>query len=91
MPLRFTIQELSKYVEEIFPQVKDDFEILEISEFGSRVRLKVTFRHLRPGNTVSGPSIFSLVVFILNILGENYEKYKNIFINSFKLNIFFKS
>ena len=39
MPLRFTIQELSKYVEEIFPQVKDDFEILEISEFGSRVRL----------------------------------------------------
>ena len=61
MPLRFTIQELSKYVEEIFPQVKDDFEILEISEFGSRVRLKVTFRHLRPGNTVSGPSIFSLV------------------------------
>ena len=61
MPLRFTIQELSNYVEEIFPQVKDDFEILEISEFGSRVRLKVTFRHLRPGNTVSGPSIFSLV------------------------------
>ena len=61
MPLRFTIQELSKYVEEIFPQVKDDFEILEISEFGSRVRLKVTFKHLRPGNTVSGPAIFSLV------------------------------
>ena len=61
MPLRFTIQELSKYVEEIFPQVKDDFEILEISEFGTRVRLKVTFRHLRPGNTVSGPAIFSLV------------------------------
>lgn len=61
MSLRFTIQELSKYVEEIFPQVKDDFEILEISEFGSRVRLKVTFRHLRPGNTVSGPAIFSLV------------------------------
>ena len=61
MPLRFTIQELSNYVEEIFPQAKDDFEILEISEFGSRVRLKVTFRHLRPGNTVSGPAIFSLV------------------------------
>ena len=61
MPLRFTIQELSKYVEEIFPQVKDDFEILEISEFGSRVRLIVNFKHLRPGNTVSGPAIFSLV------------------------------
>ena len=61
MSLRFTIEELSEYVEEIFPQIKDDFEILEISELGSRVRLNVTFKHLRPGNTVSGPSIFYLV------------------------------
>jgi uncharacterized protein (TIGR00369 family) len=61
MSLRFTIEELSEYVEEIFPQIKDDFEILEISELGSRVRLNVNFKHLRPGNTVSGPSIFYLV------------------------------
>jgi len=61
MSLRFTIQELTKYVEDIFPQIKDDFEILKISEHGSRVRLRVTFEHLRPGNTVSGPSIFYLV------------------------------
>jgi len=61
MSLRFTIEELSEYVEEIFPQIKDDFEILEISEQGSRVRLNVSFKHLRPGNTVSGPSIFYLV------------------------------
>ena len=61
MSLHFTIQELSEYVEEIFPQIKDDFEILEISEYGCRVKLKVNFKHLRPGNTVSGPSIFSLV------------------------------
>ena len=40
MSLRFTIQELSEYVEEIFPQIKDDFEILEISEKSSRVKLK---------------------------------------------------
>jgi uncharacterized protein (TIGR00369 family) len=61
MSLRFTIQELSEYVEEIFPQIKDDFEILEISENSSRVKLKISFKHLRPGNTVSGPSIFYLV------------------------------
>ena len=61
MSLRFTIEELTEYVEEIFPQIKDDFEILEISEHGSTVKLKVNFKHLRPGNTVSGPSIFSLV------------------------------
>ena len=46
MSLRFTIEELSEYVEEIFPQIKDDFEILEISEQGSCVRLNVTFKHL---------------------------------------------
>ena len=28
MSLRFTIEELSEYVEEIFPQIKDDFEII---------------------------------------------------------------
>ena len=61
MSLRFTIEGLIEYVEEIFPQIKDDFEILEISEQGSRVRLNVSFKHLRPGNTVSGPSIFYLV------------------------------
>ena len=61
MSLRFTIEELTEYVEEIFPQIKYDFEILEISEQGSRVRLNVTFKHLRPGNTVSGHSIFYLV------------------------------
>jgi uncharacterized protein (TIGR00369 family) len=61
MSLRFTIQELSEYVEEIFPQIKDDVEILEISEESSRVRLKISSKHLRPGNTISGPSIFYLV------------------------------
>ena len=49
MSLRFTIQELTEYVEEIFPQIKDDFEILEISEQGSRVKLRVALKHLRPG------------------------------------------
>ena len=29
MSLRFTIQELTEYVEEIFTQIKDDFEYLK--------------------------------------------------------------
>mgnify|MGYP005747742367 FL=1 len=41
--------------------VSRNFEIIEISEQGSHVKLNVTFKHLRPGNTVSGPSIFYLV------------------------------
>ena len=63
MSLRFTIEELSDYVEEIFPNLKEDFKILDISEKNSIVRLKTNNKHLRPGNTVSGPSIFSLIDF----------------------------
>ena len=44
MSLRFTIEELTEYVEEIFPQIKNDFEILEISKLGSRVKLNVNFK-----------------------------------------------
>ena len=32
----------------------------EITDTGIRLRLKVADRHLRPGGTVSGPSIFAL-------------------------------
>ena len=63
MSLRFTIEELSDYVEEIFPNLKEDFTILDITEKSSIVRLKTHNKHLRPGNTVSGPSIFSLIDF----------------------------
>ena len=52
MSLLFTIQELSEYVEEIFPQIKDDFEILEISEHGCRVKLNVNFKHLKKVKTL---------------------------------------
>ena len=63
MSLRFTIEELRDYVEEIFPNLKEDFTILDISEKSSITRLKTHTKHLRPGNTVSGPSIFSLIDF----------------------------
>jgi uncharacterized protein (TIGR00369 family) len=43
-----------------FPQVSDDFVIEALEADGISVRLRVTDRHLRPGGTVSGPSIFAL-------------------------------
>lgn len=63
MSLRFTIEELSDYVEEIFPNLKEDFTILDISKNSATTKLKTHKKHLRPGNTVSGPSIFSLIDF----------------------------
>lgn len=44
-----------------FPQVAGDFALEELGAGRLVVRLRVTEKHLRPGGTVSGPSIFALV------------------------------
>ncbi|SPH18373.1 hypothetical protein DEA8626_01911 [Defluviimonas aquaemixtae] len=64
--------ELAAFLEREFPQVKDDFAIERLTGDGIVVRLKVAERHLRPGGTVSGPSIFALadVVVYLAILAR---------------------
>jgi len=51
---------LEAFLAEAFPQVKDDFAIEDIQPMGITMRLKVEERHLRPGGTVSGPSMFAL-------------------------------
>ena len=72
MALKMTINELNTFMEEAFPQVKDDFVIEDLQDTEITVRLKVTDKHLRPGGTVSGPSMFGLadVCFYLIILGN---------------------
>ncbi|MCF6443239.1 PaaI family thioesterase [Nereida sp. MMG024] len=54
------IEDLNAFLVQAFPQVADDFTIEEITASGIRVRLVVADRHLRPGGTVSGPSMFAL-------------------------------
>lgn len=51
---------LDAFLERDFPQVSNDFQIEEVSEDLLRVRLNVSEQHLRPGGTVSGPSMFAL-------------------------------
>jgi uncharacterized protein (TIGR00369 family) len=60
MSLKFTIPELQAYLAQVFPQVKDDFVIEELSETQTTVRMNIRESHLRPGGTVSGPSMFAL-------------------------------
>lgn len=60
MGLAFDARGLEAYMVEIFPQVADDFGIDLLSQDGIAMRLKVAERHLRPGGTVSGPSMFAL-------------------------------
>ena len=60
MALKFTSEELMAFLEAVFPQMRGEFSIEYMEQMAIRVRLNVQERHLRPGGTVSGPSIFAL-------------------------------
>ena len=60
MPLMMTADEVMTVLDRVFGQVAGQFAIEELSEMQITVRLKVGEQHLRPGGTVSGPSIFGL-------------------------------
>ena len=58
-----TIAELDGFLRREFPQMFRDGEVFAITHIGSgtaRVRFDPTEHHLRPGGTVSGPSLFTL-------------------------------
>lgn len=60
MTLALSKDELADYLAEVFPQIRDDFAIDDLTEDTVTMRLLTTERHLRPGGTVSGPSMFAL-------------------------------
>lgn len=60
MEPQMDIPALEAFVAAHFPQLGDDFTLEEITTDGVIVRLNVADRHLRPGGTVSGPSMFAL-------------------------------
>lgn len=59
-PLAMDKDALEAFISRAFPQVADDFEIEDLEPMRIVVRMKVADRHLRPGGTVSGPSMFAL-------------------------------
>ena len=61
MQPKFTAAEMMEYLQEVFPQVRDDFAIDHLDGETVTMRLLTGERHLRPGGTVSGPSMFALV------------------------------
>jgi uncharacterized protein (TIGR00369 family) len=60
MELQMDKAALQRFLERDFGQVAADFVVEEASFAGLTLRLKVATRHLRPGGTVSGPSMFGL-------------------------------
>lgn len=60
MSLKMNVADLTEFMQAEFPQVAGDFRIEEVGTRFIRVRMPVTERNLRPGGTVSGPSMFAL-------------------------------
>ena len=60
MSIKMSVAALAEFLDKTFPQVAHDFVIERVTDDGITVRLKVADRHLRPGGTVSGPTMFAL-------------------------------
>ena len=59
MDIKMNVTELNDFVAEVFPQVCHQVFVEELTETGCVVRWKVDDSNLRPGGTVSGPTMFS--------------------------------
>jgi uncharacterized protein (TIGR00369 family) len=60
MALKMTREDLQAFISEVFPQVAADFTVEDVAPMQITMRLNVGERHLRPGGTISGPSMFGL-------------------------------
>ena len=58
--LAMDVPALSAFMVEAFPQVAGDFRVEAVGPGTITVRLLTADRHLRPGGTISGPTMFAL-------------------------------
>ena len=65
--------ELAAFLAEHYPQIKDqNIRIEHVDEWSIHVRMPITNSHLRPGGTVSGPTMMQLadVTMYLMVMGQ---------------------
>ena len=59
-----TCEDLNAYLNEVFPQLNGpehrDYTVTAVGPGTATVQLMASEKHLRPGNTVSGPALFTL-------------------------------
>ncbi|MCV6593276.1 MAG: PaaI family thioesterase [Silicimonas sp.] len=57
---RLSVAEVQDFLATEFPQVADDFIVEALGPMSARLRMEPGERHLRPGGTISGPTLFTL-------------------------------
>lgn len=60
MEQKMTLGQLQAFMAEHFPAVAGEFTIIEAAPMRAVVKYHVDERHIRPGNTISGPTMFTL-------------------------------
>ena len=60
MALKMDVAALMAFLASDFSEVADNFVVHRVDETGLDLRLVVGSQHIRPGGTVSGPTIFAL-------------------------------
>jgi uncharacterized protein (TIGR00369 family) len=60
MAVIMDVAALTAFLASDFTEMTDEFVVERAEESGLDLRLRVASRHLRPGETVSGPTIFAL-------------------------------
>ncbi|MCX2696204.1 MULTISPECIES: PaaI family thioesterase [Ochrobactrum] len=55
-----SIEDLQAFMKREFPQLDESFKIFAVNEGAATMHLHANDQHLRPGGTVSGPSLFAL-------------------------------
>jgi uncharacterized protein (TIGR00369 family) len=70
--MKMNALEITTFLKAEFPQIDGDFDVVSVDDTEIVMRLKVGERHLRPGGTVSGPSMFALadVAFYVAVLAS---------------------
>ena len=64
--------DFNNFLSEAFPQVSNLFKIRNLTPGNVSLEMSINYEHLRPGNTISGPTMFLLadVSFYLSILSK---------------------
>lgn len=57
---KLTPSEVTEFLSEVFPQMNGLMVVEDLGPMSARVRMKIGEGQLRPGGTVSGPSMFTL-------------------------------
>ena len=60
MQLKMDLEAIESLMQSAFPQAAQHIEVVDIAPMTAVLRMPVSDKHLRPGGTVSGPTMFLL-------------------------------